>query len=329
VPAIREAALGFVLDADAAVAAAVLDAIVQAKDAPTPSRLVERLMRMRPWVAPARRPGIDAALRSLRPKAAPPQAAPAPEITTRLASMADGAGAQSLFVTAKLGKRHVLASVLIKDGTGIAEAMLETNLPKTRVDGLLRMIRQEVEAREISAAFLERVLAAQLAHNLALGVPPPFGLVEVLDVLNLGPLQPLAQPAGELAAALLADREPVSGAGQEALLLLAEARMPVLASWFENGEAIDALLARHRTKPAQLAAVLNEVLPTRRAFWAERCAWTAAVLMERPARGEEQLGPFFAQAARDFAGEVPLRDIPLARFIAQGSVDAAAAARRR
>lgn len=330
-PAIRQAALGFVLDPDAAAARAVLDGLVaSAGQAVIPSTLVERLVRMRPWVTQARRPAIDAALRRLRPKAVQPIASPSAEVKTMLVTPTDGAGAQSVFVLAKLGRRHVVASVLTKSGTGIAEALLGEGLSKTEADGLIRMIKQEADARTVSAGFVERFLAAALATNLAQGIPPPFGFVQVLEVLSLGALHPLAQPATVLAESLLADTaqggRPVA-ADPHATLMVAEATLPILASWFEAGEKVDALLRRNRSRTSKFAAIFAEILPVRREFWAERCAWMAAVLMDRPP-GTDRLGIFFAQAALDFAGTTPLNDIPLARLIAHGTIEAQAATRR-
>jgi len=330
IPAIREAALGFVLDPDAAVARAVLDVLVgTAGRAVIPSTLVERLMRMRPWVSPARRPAIDAALRALRPKAVQPVAVSSPEIKTLLVTLTDGVGAQSVFALGKLGRRHVVASVLTKAGIGIAEALPGEGMSKTEADGFVRMIKQEADARPVSAEFVERFLAAALATNLAQDHPPPFGFVQVLEVLGLGALHPTAQPVEEMAEALLAGRPQGStpvGADPDAMLLVARATLPILASWFEAGEKVAALLPRHRSRTSKLAAIFTEILPARRAFWAERCAWTAAVLMDRPPR-TDWLGIFFAQAALDFAGTTPLSNIPLARLIAHGTGDAQAAAR--
>ena len=334
IPAIREAALGFVLDADAALGSAVLDALVaSAGRAVIPSTLVERLVRMRPWVTQARRPAIDAALRALRPKAVQPVASPSPEIKTLLVTLTDGAGAQSVFALAKLGRRHVVASVLTKADIGIAEALLGEGMSKTEADGFLRMIKQEADAQPVSAGFVEGFLTAALARNLAQGRPPPFGFVQLLEVLGLGALHPIPQPAVEMAERLLAgraggkaeDSRPV-GVDPDAMLLVAEAKLPILASWFEAGEKVDALLPRHRSRTSKLTAIFAEILPARREFWAERCAWTASVLMDR-LPSTDRLGVFFAQAALDFAGTTPLSDIPLARLIANGTVDAQAAAR--
>ena len=67
--------------------------------------------------------------------------------------------------------------------------------------------------------------------------------------------------------------------------------------------------------------MLTKLLPGRRAFWAERCAWTAAVLKEGAEDGDEAwLG--FALVARDLAGGRALDTMPLAARIAAATVEA-------
>jgi hypothetical protein len=46
------------------------------------------------------------------------------------------------------------------------------------------------EAVEVSNALLERRLADALAINVACDLPPPFGLLQVVETLGLGPLHP-------------------------------------------------------------------------------------------------------------------------------------------
>ena len=111
--AIREAALGFAFSPDPAVSSAALVAISQQGRAPPmSSKAINRLVRMRPWLSETHRPNIDTAIRVLRPKATPPLSVGRWEIRSALASLCDGAGAQSLFALAKRGRRFALASLL-------------------------------------------------------------------------------------------------------------------------------------------------------------------------------------------------------------------------
>ncbi len=67
--AVREAALGFAFSPDPAVSSAALIAVSQQGRGPlVSSKVVDRLVRMRPWLSETRRPNVDTAIRALRPK---------------------------------------------------------------------------------------------------------------------------------------------------------------------------------------------------------------------------------------------------------------------
>ena len=51
-----------------------------------------------------------------------------------------------------------------------------------------------------------------------------------------------------------------------------------------------------KTRKRRIEAALEELLPARRIFWAERCAWMAATLKEAAPKGDE-----FALVVRDLA----------------------------
>ena len=76
-----------------------------------------------------------------------------------------------------------------------------------------------------------------------------------------------------------------------------------------------------RTRKRQIEAVSTQLLPGRRTFWAERCAWMAATLKEEADEGDNTWNEF-ALVARDLAGESFLDGIPLARRIAAATVEA-------
>jgi hypothetical protein len=329
-PAVRDAALGFLLDADPAPGAAVLEALVtQARHRPVPSRLVERLVCLRPWLPPARQGKLDTAIRTLRAKAAPPEPAPRVEVVRRLASLCDGAGAQSLFVLVKTGRRFGLASVLIKTDLGIADAWVREDMPKREADGVVAQIIAGVEAVEVSAGFVTMRLADALAMNVGRQTPPPFGLLQVSEALGLAILQPAALSPLALAEQLLTGLPP-DRTGPEATAAAHEEaahwpeRFETVASWFEAGEAVEALLRPIPTRRKRIEAVLNRHLPGRRLFWAERCAWMAATLKDSAADHGEAWLPF-ALVARDLALGDALAAVPLFDIMAEATVDAFAA----
>ncbi|MCZ8146377.1 MAG: hypothetical protein O9325_00820 [Roseomonas sp.] len=336
IPALRDAALGFLLDADPAPGLAVLEVLVaQARGHPVPSRLVERLINLRPWLPSARQAKLDAAIRALRANAAAPVPAPRSEVTRLLASLCDGAGAQSLFALLKTGRRFALASVLIKADVGVADAWVREDMPKREADGIIAQITGATEAVTVPVSFVEARLADALAINLARQTPPPFGLLQVTEALGLGLLQPAEIAPMALAAQLLAGLPPDQTGAEATRAAHADAAdwpelFETVGSWFEAGEAVEALLRPIPSRRKRIEAMLTRHLPGRRHFWAERCAWMAATLRNSATDdSEEWLN--FALVARDLASGEPMSDAALFDAIAEMTVDvfAASASRRR
>lgn len=207
--AVREAALGFALSPDPAVSSAALVAITQHSCAGLVSnRVVDWLVRMRPWLSQTRRTNIDIAIRALRPKTASPVPLARCEIRSVLASLCDGAGAQSLFALTKRGRRFALASLLVKTEVGVADAWVREGMTKAEANSLIAQIVAAAEAVEVSIALLERRLADALAFNVACDRPPPFGLLQVAETLGLGPLHPKSISPLAMVEALLAELPP-------------------------------------------------------------------------------------------------------------------------
>jgi len=329
-PAVRDAAFGFLLDSDPAPGAAVLKALAeQARRNPVPSRVVERLVSLRPWLPPARRPKLDATIRSLRANTAAPQQLARGDVTRLLASLCDGAGAQSLFAVVKTGRRYSLASVLVKSDTGVADAWVREDMTKREADGIVGQITGALEAANVPIGFVEKRLAGALVINLARNVPPPFGLLQVTEALGLGLLQPANASPLALAEGLL-DGLPPDQTGPAATRAAhhGAADWPQLfdtvGAWFEAGEAIEALLRPIPSRRKRVEAVQTRHLPGRRLFWAELCAWMAATLKDSGAdHGEEWVN--FALVARDLASGRTLAENPLFDVIAEATADAFAA----
>jgi hypothetical protein len=243
-----------------------------------------------------------------------------------LASLCDGAGAQSLFALAKRGRRFALASLLVKTEFGVADAWVRDGMTKAEADALIAEIVSGAEAVEVSIALLEQRVADALAINVARDIPPPFGLLQVAEMLGLGPLHPEGISPPALVEALIADlpsvrTNTVAAQAARRASVSWEQEFETLVSWFEAGEAVEKLLHPLRTRKRRIEAVLAQLLPTRRTFWAERCAWMAATLKEGAAEGDDTWRDF-ALVARDLVGQRPLDEIPLAARIATATVEA-------
>ena len=324
IASLRDAALGFLLDPDPAPGIAVLDTSVAcARQSPAPSRLIERLVCLRPWLPPQRQTRLDAAIRSLRANAAAPEPAPPGEIIKLLASLCDGAGAQSLFVVVKMGRRYALSSVLIKTDTGVADAWLRDEMSKREVNDTVREISDMAEAVTVPISFAQALLADALAINLTNQSPPPFALLQFTEALGLGLILPKAMPPATLAAQLL-EGLPADQTGPEASAAAHAAakhwfvQFDTVQSWFEAGEEIETLLKPiPKTGPRVMIALFTYVLG-RRLYWAGRCAWMAATLKDSDHRCRaEWLN--FALVARDLADTEHLPDNSLLKMIADGT----------
>jgi len=333
---IRDAALGFLLDADPAPGLAVLETLVaEARQQPAPSRLIERLVCLRPWLPPERQAKLDASIRSLRANAAAPEPAPQVEIIKLLASLCDGAGAQSLFAVLKIGRRFALSSVLIKADTGIADAWLRDGMSKRETNDAVREISDMAEAVTVPISFAQTLLADALATNLAKRIPPPFALLQFTEALGLGLILPAAMPPARLAAESLASL-PATQTGAEASAAAHAAakywfvQFDTVQTWFEAGEEIEALLAPLPKTGARVMAAILAHLFDRRLYWAARCAWMAATLKDSDHRCRAEWRNF-ALVARDLVGTEHLPDTTLFQIIADGTNQAfkANAPRRR
>jgi hypothetical protein len=97
-------------------------------------------------------------------------------------------------------------------------------------------------------------------------------------------------------------------------------RYLTLDSWFAVGADVDAIMAEKKTRKARAGAVIDSILPKGRESWARRLAWTA--LVANAADDEDWID--FALVAQELVGDRPLRQIPLAAWVAENTVEAAA-----
>jgi hypothetical protein len=126
-----------------------------------------------------------------------------------------------------------------------------------------------------------------------------------------------------LVEALIADLPPDTAAAVAAhrASVSWEEEFETVTSWFEAGVTVEELLPPLRTRKRRIEAVYTQLLPTRRTFWSERCAWMAATLKEGAAEGDDSWRDL-ALVARDLAGQRPLNEIPIIAQIAAATVEA-------
>lgn len=313
----RAAAIGFLLDADAELAGTLaLFLAERGADKPVDSRTVERLIRLRPWLAPARQPPVDAALKVLRKHALPPLPASSGVIETQLVTPVDGAGAQSLFVLVRQGRKVALASILVKLEDGVVDAWAQPDLTRKRAREMLDHMRMEAGALSVSLAYVEARIADALTCNLMKN-PPPFGLIQALETFGAGTIIPQSIDAAAMLAGLAQAHASPPAAPDATERTFAD---PILDAWFEAGEEVDALLSPIRGRKKRVAALLEEYFPARRAAWLTRLVWTARAICEP--NPQDPRWTVLAQTAQQLAGGVAPAEIALMRMIAERSVDA-------
>ena len=321
-----QALAGFLLHADAEIAATASESLAAAASkTPVESRLVERIVRMRPWLAPERHPPLDAAIKALRQNTLAPVKSVAAKASKIYLSVCDGAGAHGLLAAAKTGRSYTLASALMTPA-GVTDAFVHALLSKREVETLVREASEAAKSEPADAAVAGRMLALALADNVRSATPPPYKLIEVAEILGLGPLPPdSAAPetiAGELLAELPADWTDANAA-KRAHTLIAGELFP--ESWFEDGGDVDKLLRPVRGVKARVEKLLTGLMPARRGFWARQCALTALALRGLDAQHPPAACLEFALVARDLASDKPAETVPLLKRLAEESASVFAA----
>jgi hypothetical protein len=326
-PALREVALGWLLDPAETTRRDTAGLLQQAAASGRLGGIaLRRLIGMRNWLPPGEKPAVDEIIRSLRRKGVEPAPLAPFDIRQILVTGMDGAGARSLFLLVKDGRKQALLSVLIKIGIGIADAWTRPGLSKAEADRMRQRLILEAGGFENNLAFVRTSLAHGLALGLEAGSLPAFWLVDVIERAGLSGVNPERLRPDELVARLVAD---IPAMRLDARALGAALKtsatwqktLPAADSWFEDNPTASTLLDQKRLSFKQrVALILEDYLPTRRRHWAETFAWNAFAAQ----RGELHAGIWeeVALVARELLSDRPLSEIPVMSAIASRTVEA-------
>lgn len=345
-PAMREAALGWLLDPNPEVGRAVAEIVAAAAERGLVSaESVDRLVRMQPWLPNPIRESAGSIVAACRARGIAPRPveASAPARSVRfVATGIDGSGAQSVFAIVDEAGRHSLLALLMKHGHGLRGTVIQDDVDPAECALLLESMAQGMDCFDASPGFVQDLIAHGLATGLAGGEPPPFELLRFLDAVGLPPIAPARLEAGAIVAQLLdgLPEERRSEAATKAALAASATWAKAYhfpASWFETDMVtiVAATLTAGRKKQG---AVLTRIVGPRRSHWGEQLAWIAKAVKggaERfgadggtmVGRGRRKLPAAeawidLALVARAFLDETPIEDIPLAAEIARQTLSA-------
>jgi hypothetical protein len=282
----RGAAVLFLLDSASAVRRAVAGALAQVAASLTPTE-VRRLIAMRNWRPENERAEVDAIIRKAR--AAGIDCAPGEAGSTEaiVATAIDGATAQAFLLISPAGRKKRISSILIKGG--IADAWSGEPESRRQIEMHLAAAGMETPTLAVSRSYLDRTVAHQLALCIEKGEAPPFGLLQVAEVIGGADWQPARMAFGETLAGLIAE-VPKAMCESAALALVLRnsnelAELEVVAqSWFEDDPQVRQVVQRARGRDRAKLAVflLQSVIARRRDRWAELILRTALWMREAP-----------------------------------------------
>jgi hypothetical protein len=320
-PVLMHTLAGFVMHRDGRLAAAAIEELKRGAEGPVDSALVERLVRMRPWLPVERQGPLDAAIRALRAHAGAPVELARPKSVKCFVMACDGSGAGGVLASMKAADGWRFVAAMTKPA-GVEEVLSLEGAPKSQVDATVRGMRESVVAAQTDVAGLASYLQLALGENVAAKNPPPFKLIAFVESLGLGPLAPRVLSPGDLIAAIVDDLpDEMKDSVAVAKALQATVGGALEQPWFEAGEPVERLLGPIRTAKARVKALLTAYLPQRREFWTRACALTAFALeLDRKTYG--LMGVNLALVGREIASGTPLEKVPLMRQVAEATVQA-------
>lgn len=319
-PAMREAAVGFLLNASAEVREKLVALLeFAAPHGVVTSTMLRRMIAMRNWLPAADRNALDKAIKAARKKGIECAPWPRPVVRQILSSGIDGSGAFTLLAIAEDAGKPLVAGLLIKQGFGVRDAWVRRDAPLADLRDLVEQVAGEIGLSETSLDYARTVCCQALAISLEAGHLPPFALLDCADAIGLTDLNPEDMSVDKLVADLITgvDAKRLSASAVTKTLRQSADWLeehPTLQTWFEdNADVVKAIGTRRAPRAKQMAVLLAGPLQVRRRRWAELAAWTALSLKHQRQPGDWQ---GFAVLARELLGTRPLEEIGLMQAIA-------------
>ncbi len=243
-PVLLHTLAGFAMHRDPQLAMAAIEELKRsAKAGRVESALVERLVRMRPWLPADRHAALDEAIRALRAHALAPIEPERPAAANCFVMACDGSGAGGALASLKASDGWRFVAAMTKPA-GVEEVLSLEGLRKAEADATVRGMRDSVLAAQTDVDGIARYLQLTLGENLASNTPPPFKLIAFVGEFRPGPHRaarhlPRRAHRGD-AGGSAGDGEGRRGGRKSAP---GGARRRAGEHWFEAGEPVERLLA--------------------------------------------------------------------------------------
>lgn len=328
-PAVARLGCYWLLDASPDIRQVAADAVLSwARQGQLDRTLRSSLISLRNWMTADRaRLAVDQALKAALRLDVAGDPVPGPWTLHRtLASIPDGAGAQSFALAAHRDGKHCLLMALLKQAYGVRDAYVVPCTSVKEQKERLAFIESEMDAIDVNPALLSTALKAALGENTARGEPPPHGLLDIVEICGFDLIAPQEMTVHDW----LGELDPkgsLSGLSKQKLGRLVNAGTDwptlyrLLESWFEDGPEIDALLMKH-VAPRSQEAALWRYLEARRHWWAMLTVRAAATISAQPDASLADWQPVAAMALALEEGR-PARKVPILQWVHDLTLDSA------
>lgn len=157
-----------------------------ADEIPFTSVDLRRLILIRNWVANKEKSNIDYIINSIKKRLLTPAPSKPHRILKIMASAIDGAGASSIMFEVKDSSCRKTAGLLTKIGLGIKDCWVQNKTPKNYLDNIIEenSDAMNVPFKEVSLAYLTKVIKHFISENLKVNTVPPALLIETAELLN-------------------------------------------------------------------------------------------------------------------------------------------------
>ena len=325
-PVLRDLATLYLLDPSPDVRQSFCQVMIEnaSPDIISPTAL-RRMIALRNWVPENERHCLDAAIKRARQKHVECASWPTRQLLDIQASNIDGVGAQSVFAVIKEERKHIIASLLVKKGVGIADAWCLRDQSKASILDFSTQINAQTESISVDLDFVRLLITHHLAIGLDAGNVPSVGLLEVAEAIGLETCHPSALTVDDLITILGKDICPEKLEPKAIDQVVQNSsewldHFDFMESWFENDALVEEVLdknPRSRT-PGKIKAIIKSVLEPRRMKWAERFLWTALWMKQQKKSPWQE----FFVVGRELHRNRPLAQIPTMQNIAKVTVEA-------